>query len=133
MAASTATATPTVTETATGTPTTGPAVADYPEQECVAVKQGAAATYCEATLAAWASFDTSGDATARDAAIAAARTGLESAWTDAEETALAEGVDCSDLALGAGRYLYQASPCGAGSSTAISSPTLMVSPAIISA
>ncbi len=97
----TATSTATATSTPTSTPTTGPAVAAYAAQECASAKQAAAAAYCEATLGAWALWETSADAGARDAAIAAASSALGSAWSAAEQAALAEGVNCSDQALSA--------------------------------
>jgi len=91
--------TPTATTVPTSTPTTTPVVAAYPAQECVSAKQAAAGLYCQAVLQAWADTEASGDAGARDAAIESARGTLTAAWDDAEQAALADGVDCSDLAL----------------------------------
>ncbi len=92
----TAVDTPTATATATSTATIP---APYAAQVCVGAKQSAAGVYCQSVLQAWASAETSGDTSARDAAIESARSVLESAWADAEQVSLAQGADCSDLAL----------------------------------
>jgi hypothetical protein len=78
-----------------------PQQAAYPSQDCVGSKQDAAATYCRSVFEAWAGWETTADAAARDAEIQGARNDLSAAWADAEQASLDQGADCADLALGA--------------------------------
>jgi len=72
---------------------------EFPAQACVGTKQSEAATYCRAVLDAWAEWESSQDTAARGAAIDDARTDLRAAWSVAEADAVAQGSNCSDLAL----------------------------------
>lgn len=79
--------------------------AEYPAQECAAAKQETAGDYCRRSLAAWASWQATQDAAARNAEIADAANDLRAAWSDAEAEAEAEGSDCADRALTAGEAI----------------------------
>ncbi len=71
----------------------------YPTNTCVAAKQKASAKLCQSAAKAWATFhsDPAADpmGTARDAAIAAARGTLETAWIKAQDKAASKDVDCA--------------------------------------
>ena len=71
----------------------------YPTNTCVASKQKAAGKFCQSAAKAWATYHSAPAAdpvgTARDAAIAAAQTTLDAAWTKAQDKALKRDVDCA--------------------------------------
>jgi hypothetical protein len=78
------------------------AAALYPALACVSEKQHALDEYCESALDAWAKWGDEQDSAKREARIQHALTQLEGAWVSEEESAVAAGSDCADLALSAG-------------------------------
>src|SRR5262245_21601027 len=71
----------------------------YPTNVCVGRKQESAGDYCKRVLKAWARWDRTGDAGARDDKIAAAAADLERSWAKAEAKSEADGADCTDTTL----------------------------------
>ncbi len=71
----------------------------YPTNACVARKQEEAGTYCKRVLKAWARWDRTGDAGARDDRIATAALELGGAWEKAEARSADDGADCADTTL----------------------------------
>src|SRR6185503_817533 len=70
-----------------------------PVNACVSSKQKEAGKYCAALLKAWSKWDKSQDATARDAAIAAAGDKLVDKWAKAEEKSMKDNIDCAETTL----------------------------------
>ena len=71
----------------------------YPVNDCVSTKQTLSGSYCQSVLKAWATFDQTGDAGKRDAAIQAAAATLTSKWTAAEAAAAKKGTNCAETTL----------------------------------
>jgi hypothetical protein len=88
-------------------PVVGAHAASYPVNVCVSSKQKEAGKYCGAVLKAWSKFDKSGDAAARDAAIAAAAAKLTDKWAKAEEKSMKDNIDCADTTLSAAELTAQ--------------------------
>src|SRR5262245_10188819 len=75
------------------------AAKQYPTNVCVGRKQEVAGDYCKRVLKAWARWERTGDAGARDDKIAAAAADLERGWAKAEAKSQAGGADCTDTTL----------------------------------
>jgi hypothetical protein len=68
----------------------------YAGNNCVSTKMKILGKYCQASLNAWSKWETSQDATARDAALAAAGTAFSEKWAKAEESAAKKDVACAE-------------------------------------
>src|SRR5436190_15147171 len=77
------------------------APAFYPVNGCVSAKQKDAAGYCGSVLEAWSKYETTQDASKRDATIARVGGKLDALWSKAETVSAKAGTDCADTTLGA--------------------------------